>query len=174
MICQGSSHSLTTKSIKAISIVHSIPWYLKLAISGFFNFCNLALHWASCIYTPPSKAEMMIACTELTLSVLASWLIWKRFVSENRWVAVGITSMGLVLIGFSLLMDTDDKDEIDVANKYRHTTGNLLILGQLVMYALQDISNEIIFCRSLISPQRSSWGWKVPTGCSFLWVCIYW
>ena len=148
MIFQGSFHSLTTESIKAISIVHSIPWYLKPAILGFFNFCNSALRWASYIYVPTSKMEMMISGTKITLSVVALRMIWKRSVSTNWWVTVRITSVGLVLIGFSLLMDTNDKDEVDVANKSRHTTGNLLILGQSVMSALQDISNEIFLQES--------------------------
>uniref|UniRef100_A0A7S0CLL0 Uncharacterized protein n=1 Tax=Proboscia inermis TaxID=420281 RepID=A0A7S0CLL0_9STRA len=73
------------------------------------------------------------------------------------------------MIGFSHLMDTDDEDEVDVANKSRHTTGNLLILGQSVMSALQDIADEIFlqeshFPATLLLGMEGAYGLLISLG----------
>lgn len=146
---QGSDHGLTEESTKAVSWVHEIPWYFKPAIPGVFNLLNAALRWASYVYVPASVAEMLIAGSELTLSVVAARLIRKRLVSYNRWMGVGIVSTGLLLISFAhlaILATTTESSSTTTTTTTpvnHHTIGNILILGQSLMSVSQDITEEI-------------------------------
>lgn len=143
---QGSNHGLTKESEEAISWAHRIPWYFKPIIPAVFNLANATLRWASFIYVPASVAEMLIAGSELILSVIAARIVRKRLVSYNRWMGVGIVTVGLMLIGCAhLFFDShDDGEDSDSATATRHhTIGNLLILGQSLMSVSQDITEEI-------------------------------
>jgi drug/metabolite transporter (DMT)-like permease len=143
---QGSTQGLTKESEEAISWAHRIPWYFKPIIPGCFNLANATLRWACFIYIPASSAEMLIAGSELILSVFAARIIRKRLVSYNRWTGVGIVTVGLLtlLIGgahFTTLVG-DDCDPA-ISSSRHHTIGNLFILGQSIMSVLQDITEEI-------------------------------
>jgi hypothetical protein len=134
---QGSSHGLSEASSNAALWAHSVPWYVRPAIPGFFNLCNAALRWASYLYVSASVAEMLMAGSELTLSVMAARFIRKRRVSLSRWRGVGVVSVGLLLIGFAhVLVKSGSESGRD------HTIGNCLIIGQSIMSVLQDITEE--------------------------------
>jgi hypothetical protein len=85
---------------------------------------------------------MLIAGSELILSVVAARIIRKRLVSYNRWTGVGIVTIGLMLIGCAHLMLVGDEPTTKASSR-QHTVGNLLILGQSLMSVSQDITEEI-------------------------------
>ena len=60
---RGSKHGLTEESFEATNWIHSIPWYIKPAIPGFFNLLNATLRWFSLIYIAASIAKILFSCS---------------------------------------------------------------------------------------------------------------
>ena len=136
---RGSKTGLTEKSTKAATWVHSIPWYLKPMLPGFFNLCNSAMRWASLIYISASVAEILISGLELVLSVFASRIVRKRMISRSRWYGVGIVFVGLMLVGVSHVLTSQGK----YSTTAESFMGLVLIVGQCIMSVAQDMAEEL-------------------------------
>jgi drug/metabolite transporter (DMT)-like permease len=139
MIRRGSKTGLTTESNDAIAWMHSIPWYLKPAIPGFFNLCNSALRWGCLVYVAASTAEILISGIELILSSFAARIIRKRIVSTKRWFGISIVTLGIILVGFAKVIEKKEND----SDEQKLFIGNILIIGQCFFSVLQDLSEEI-------------------------------
>ena len=142
---KGSSHGLNRESDEAISWVHFIPYYAKPIIPAFFNLLNSTLRWASLIYVAASIAEMLISGLELVLSVIATKLFRKRNVSRERWLGVGLVTVGIIIIGVLDYHNADERDESSRPNSSKKDVivGIVLIICQSILSVLQDMSEEI-------------------------------
>ena len=155
---RGSKTGLTQESQDAVAWVHLIPWYLKPLLPGLFNLANAALKWASFIYVAASIAEMLMAGLELILSVCVARAVRKRQISQVRWAGVGIVAVGLWVVHTADVLDTQQRDEIEIATaseegtaattsveqlKREHVIGALLIVGQCVTAVGQDMAEEL-------------------------------
>jgi drug/metabolite transporter (DMT)-like permease len=153
----GSLHGLNSESQLAIQWVHKIPFWWKPFIPGVFNLCNSAMRWASLIYVPASIAEMLISGLELVLSVVASRVIRKRLVSKRRWIGVGIVTLGILVVGIVDILregEDDEKEESTTSGSrlVEQWIGILLIVGQCIMYVLQDLSEELFMQEAHFPP----------------------
>lgn len=144
----GSLHGLNEDSEKATAewIQKYIPKYVKPVIPALFNMANSALRWASLLFVAASIAEMMISGLELVLSVLAGRLFRKRIISNERWVGVGLVTIGITVVGLvDYINAADDDAEGGIAggSKSDVIIGIALIICQSILSVLQDISEEI-------------------------------
>lgn len=137
---RGSSTGLTEESRKAVAWVHSIPWYLKPVLPGFFNLCNSAMRWASLMFVSASVAEILISGLELVLSVCVARMIRKRLVASQRWIGVAIVTFGLVVVGVSNIMGEGDGATTSSDNVL---IGYALIAGQCIASVAQDMAEEL-------------------------------
>lgn len=145
---QGSDTGLTAESKKAVMWVHSIPWYLKPAIPGFFNLCNSAMRWGSLMFVSASIAEMLISGLELVFSVVAARIVRKRLISHARWKGVVIVTVGLLLVRFAKSVGKNVHEEVDDGNEPTIRNDDVLIstsliIGQCVMSVCQDMAEEL-------------------------------
>jgi len=140
----GSLHGLNEDSEKATAewIQKYIPKYVKPVIPALFNMANSALRWASLLFVAASIAEMMISGLELVLSVLAGRLFRKRIISNERWVGVGLVTIGITVVGLVDYINAAD-DDAERGSKSDVIIGIALIICQSILSVLQDISEEI-------------------------------
>ncbi len=166
----GSTHGLTHRSREAVKWIHLIPWYSKPIIPAIFNVLNSALRWVSLIYIAASLSEMLIAGTELILSVVVARIFRKRLVSISRWFGIIVIAFGVTLISILSYVTADDeqsdngdndKEEQEHHVKQSSPTshskedvaiGIALIVAQCIFSALQDVSEEVFMQEANFPP----------------------
>mmetsp|Transcript_8102 Transcript_8102/g.23292 ORF Transcript_8102/g.23292 Transcript_8102/m.23292 type:complete len:593 (-) Transcript_8102:99-1877(-) len=166
---RGSVHGLTEESRRATAWAHRIPWWFQPFLPSMLNVLDTLCRWSSLLFLPASVAEMMIAGSELVLSVFAARFIRKRMVARERWMGVGVVSIGLVIVGASGIVNDavnsssgsaesigatngDDGTENnssggdhgeDDATSSSYSIGLAFVLGKVVMGVLKDLFEEI-------------------------------
>ena len=159
-------YGLTSRSEDATQWIHSIPYYVKPAIPGFFNLLNSSLRWASLVYVTASVAEMLISGLELVLSVIAARVIRRRLVSLERWIGVGLlVTAGVIatigLVDYYIAACSNGRESLENIDEKQSsqkdiTIGIVLIIGQSILSVLQDIAEELFMQASDFPPTLMS------------------
>ena len=149
---RGSLTGLNEQSEQAVRWVHAIPFWAKPIITGALGVLDVIFRVLSTYYLAASVSELLSTGLDMVAGVLAARYIRKREILPQRWLGVGIATLGLLVITCSEFVDqeekdsteeeeSDDSDEPSGSNKA--LLGVIFVLANIVAGTLKDIVQEL-------------------------------